>query len=74
VTLKRETAGASLIDMLDRVLDKGIVMEDWVRASVVAIDLLSTDKRVVVAGPRYPSEAPAAETPSEGRSQSPRDR
>jgi hypothetical protein len=39
----------SLIDVLDRVLDKGIVIDAWVRVSLVGIDLLSVEARVVVA-------------------------
>jgi hypothetical protein len=39
----------SLVDVLDRVLDKGIVIDAWVRVSLVGIDLLSVEARVVVA-------------------------
>ena len=39
----------SLVDVLDRVLDKGIVIDAWVRVSVVGIDLLTVDARVIVA-------------------------
>jgi hypothetical protein len=39
----------NLVDVLDRVLDKGIVIDAWVRVSVVGIDLLTIDARVVVA-------------------------
>ena len=35
--------------MLDRVLDKGIVIDAWVRLSLVGIDLLTIEARVVVA-------------------------
>jgi hypothetical protein len=38
-----------LIDVLDRVLDKGIVIDAWVRVSLVGIDLLTVEARVVVA-------------------------
>jgi len=34
---------------LDRVLDKGIVIDAWVRISLVGIDLISEQSRVVVA-------------------------
>src|SRR5690349_20788660 len=37
-----------LMDVLDRVLDKGIVMDAWVRMSGVGIDLATADARVVV--------------------------
>ena len=39
----------SLIDVLDRVLDKGIVIEGWGRVSVAGIDLIGIDGWVVVA-------------------------
>ena len=47
-TLDRATPGTSLVDALDRVLDKGIVVDAWVRASAAGIDLLTVDARVVV--------------------------
>jgi gas vesicle structural protein len=37
------------IDVLDRVLDKGIVIDAWVRLSLVGIDLVTVEARVVVA-------------------------
>lgn len=43
------TSGASLIDVLDRVLDKGIVVDAWVKISLVGLDLLTLQARVVVA-------------------------
>jgi gas vesicle structural protein len=45
--VERTSSGTSLIDVLDRVLDKGIVIDAWVRASPLGIDLAGT--RVVVA-------------------------
>jgi gas vesicle structural protein len=49
VTLEREAGSRSIIDVLDRVLDKGIVIDAWVRLSVVGIDLLTIEARMVVA-------------------------
>src|SRR5690554_4528851 len=40
---------AGLVDVLDRVLDKGIVIDAWVRVSLVGIDLITVEARVVVA-------------------------
>ena len=40
---------SDFIDVLDRVLDKGIVIDAWVRLSLVGIDLLTVEARVVVA-------------------------
>jgi len=39
----------TLIDVLDRVLDKGIVIDAWARMSVVGIDLMTVQMKVVVA-------------------------
>jgi hypothetical protein len=47
--IERASVGSSLIDVLDRVLDKGIVIDAWVRVSLVGIDLITVEARVVVA-------------------------
>jgi hypothetical protein len=47
--VERTAGGSSLIDVLDRVLDKGIVIDAWVRISLVGIDLITVEARVVVA-------------------------
>lgn len=49
MAVERSPAGGSLIDVLDRVLDKGIVIDAYVRVSLVGIDLVSVEARVVVA-------------------------
>jgi hypothetical protein len=49
VAVERAPGGTSLIDVLDRVLDKGIVIDAWVRVSLVGIDLITVEARVVVA-------------------------
>ena len=40
---------SSLAEVLDRILDKGIVVDVWVRVSLVGIELLTIEARVVVA-------------------------
>jgi hypothetical protein len=47
--VERAAGGTSVVDILDRVLDKGIVIDAWVRVSLVGIDLLTVEARVVVA-------------------------
>ena len=47
--VERVGGTTSLIDVLDRVLDKGIVIDAWVRVSLVGIDLITVEARVVVA-------------------------
>src|SRR5258706_7779262 len=49
MAVERASSGSSLIDVLDRVLDKGIVIDAWVRVSLVGIDLITVEARVVVA-------------------------
>jgi hypothetical protein len=63
--------GPSHVDVLDRVLDKGIVIDAWVRVSLVGIgiELVTVDARVVVVAiatylehsdalPELPKQAP----------------
>src|SRR5438270_11912931 len=47
--VERAPGGTSLIDVLDRILDKGIVIDPWVRVSLVGIDLITVEARIVVA-------------------------
>ena len=42
----RSPGSANLLDVLDRVFDKGIVIDAWVRIELPAIDLLTVKKRV----------------------------
>jgi hypothetical protein len=49
MAVERASGTTSLIDVLDRVLDKGIVIDAWVRVSLVGIDLLTVEARIVVA-------------------------
>ena len=45
-----ERTELSVIDVLDRVLDKGIVIDYWARISLVGLDLLTMiEARIVVA-------------------------
>ena len=49
MTVTHENYRATLIDVLDRILDKGIVIDAWVRVSLVGVDLLTVEARVVLA-------------------------
>jgi gas vesicle structural protein len=49
MVVERAPGGTSLIDVLDRVLDKGIVIDAYVRVSLVGIDLVTVEARIVVA-------------------------
>ena len=47
--LTREENGIPLIEVLDRILDKGIVIDAWVRVSLAGLDLVMVEARVVIA-------------------------
>ena len=47
--VERTHATSSLLDILDRVLDKGIVIDAWLRLSLIGIELVTVEARVVVA-------------------------
>lgn len=40
---------STLVEVIDRVLDKGIVIDAWVRVSLVGIEVLTIEARVVIA-------------------------
>jgi gas vesicle structural protein len=50
VAIEKMNASSSLAEVIDRILDKGIVVDAWVRVSLVGIELLAIEARVVVAG------------------------
>lgn len=47
--IRRAPAANGLYDVLDLILDKGIVIDAFVRVSLVGIELLTVDARVVIA-------------------------
>ncbi len=47
--IQRTAPSGSVVDVLDHVLDKGIVLDAWVQVSLVGINLLTVEARVVVA-------------------------
>lgn len=47
--VKKSTDSSGLAEVVDRILDKGIVIDAFVRVSLVGIELLSVETRVVVA-------------------------
>src|SRR5262249_26480267 len=49
MTLDRTRSSGSAIDVLDHVLDKGIVIDAWMRVSLDGIDLVTVEARIVVA-------------------------
>ncbi len=50
MAVEKSMASSSLVEVVDRILDKGIVIDAWVRISLVGIELLAIEARVTVAG------------------------
>ncbi|QBI18689.1 gas vesicle structural protein GvpA [Egibacter rhizosphaerae] len=48
-TVDRRPASGTLAEVIDIILDKGLVIDAFVRVSLVGIELLTVDIRVVVA-------------------------
>ncbi len=49
MAVEKAIGSSSLVDVIDRILDKGVVIDAWVRVSLVGIELLAIEARVVVA-------------------------
>src|ERR1041385_4563211 len=47
--LQRAPSPSGLADVLDLILDKGLVVDAYVRVSVIGIELLTLDARIVIA-------------------------
>jgi len=43
------TDSSSLAEVVDRILDKGVVIDVWAKVSLVGIELLAIEARVVIA-------------------------
>ena len=50
MAVEKAIGSSSLVEVVDRILDKGIVIDAWARVSLVGIELLAVEARVVVAG------------------------
>ena len=49
MAIEKVNASSSLAEVIDRILDKGIVIDAWAKVSLVGIELLSIEARVVIA-------------------------
>ncbi len=49
MAVEKVNSSSSLAEVVDRILDKGIVVDAWVRVSLVGIELLAIEARVVIA-------------------------
>ena len=50
MAIEKAMASSSLAEVVDRILDKGVVVDAWVRVSLVGIEILAIEARVTVAG------------------------
>ena len=58
--VQKSTNWSSLAEVVDRILDKGIVIDAWVKVSLVGIELITTEGRVFRCreGQDLPTRAP----------------
>lgn len=49
MAVEKTIASTSLAEVVDRILDKGVVIDAWARVSLVGIELLAIEARIVVA-------------------------
>ena len=49
MAVEKTIASTSLAEVVDRILDKGVVIDAWVRVSLVGIELLAVEARIVIA-------------------------
>ena len=50
MAVEKSMASSSLAEVIDRILDKGLVVDAWVRVSLVGIEILALEARAVVSG------------------------
>ncbi len=50
MAVEKSMGSSSLAEVVDRILDKGVVVDAWVRISLVGIEILAIEARAVVAG------------------------
>lgn len=48
-TIQHSTNGSSLAEVVDRILDRGCVIDAFVRLTLVGIELLALEARIVIA-------------------------
>jgi hypothetical protein len=49
MAVNKSLASSSLAEVIDRILDKGVVVDAFVRIALVGIELISVEARVVIA-------------------------
>lgn len=49
MAVEKSMASSSLVEVIDRILDKGVVIDAWIRLSLVGIELLALEVRATIA-------------------------
>ena len=49
MAVQTSNGSSTLVEVVDRILDKGVVVDAWVRVSLVGIELLAIEARIVIA-------------------------
>jgi gas vesicle structural protein len=49
MAVEKTNASSSLVEVIDRILDKGIVLDLWARVSLVGIEILAIELRLIIA-------------------------
>lgn len=49
MAIEKTVASASIAEVIDRILDKGVVVDAFIRVSLVGIELIAIEVRAVVA-------------------------
>jgi gas vesicle structural protein len=49
MAVQTSMASSGLAEVLDRILDKGLVLDAWVRVSLLGLEILTVEARVVIA-------------------------
>ena len=49
MAVEKAIGSSSFVEVIDRILDNGVVVDAWVRVSLVGIEILAIEARVVVA-------------------------
>jgi gas vesicle structural protein len=49
MAVSRGLASSTLVEVIDRILDKGLVIDFWVTVALIGIEIVSIEGRVVLA-------------------------
>jgi gas vesicle structural protein len=49
MAIEKSVASSSIAEVVDRILDKGVVIDAFVRVALVGIELIAIEARVVIA-------------------------